>query len=73
MNIPSIFYFFKVGFNKYTKKQPMGHSEDDSVHKIPHKMNMKMHRQNQLKMSVLAKFISLYRIKYKKIGALLAQ
>ena len=29
----------------------MGHSEDDVVHKIPHKM--KTHRQNQLKISVL--------------------
>ena len=29
----------------------MGHSEDDAVHKIPHKM--KMHWQNQLKFSVL--------------------
>ena len=29
----------------------MGHSEDDAVHKIPHKM--KMHRQDRLKISVL--------------------
>ena len=28
----------------------MGHSEDDAVHKIPHKM--KTHWQNQLKFSV---------------------
>ena len=28
----------------------MGHSEDDAVNKIPHKM--KMHWQNQLKISV---------------------
>ena len=44
MNISSIFLFFKVDFNKYTIIQlPMGHSEDDAVHKIPH---------NQLKISV---------------------
>ena len=29
----------------------MGHSEDDAVHKIPHKM--KTHWQNKLKFSVL--------------------
>ena len=29
----------------------MGHSEDDAVHKIPHKMEM--HWQNQLKILVL--------------------
>ena len=29
----------------------MGHSENDAVHKIPHKM--KIHRQNQLEFSVL--------------------
>ena len=32
----------------------MGHSEDDAVHKIPHKT--KMHWQNRLKISVLVKF-----------------
>ena len=31
----------------------MGHSEDDTVHKIPHKM--KTHWQNQLKILVLVK------------------
>ena len=29
----------------------MGHSEDDAVHKIPHKM--KTHLQNKLKFSIL--------------------
>ena len=32
----------------------MGHSEDDAVHKIPHKM--KTHWQNQLVISVLILF-----------------
>ena len=32
------FSIFKVNFNtKYLIKQPMGHSEDDAIHKIPHK------------------------------------
>ena len=43
--------FLKVDFNKYTIQQLMGHSEDDAVHKIHHKM--KTHWQNQLKISVL--------------------
>ena len=43
------FLFFKVDFNKYTIQQPIGHSEDAAVHKIPHKM--KTHWQNQLKIS----------------------
>ena len=47
----------------------MGHSEDDAVHKIPHKM--KMHRQNQLKILVLIWFDILYRIEYKKIDVIL--
>ena len=42
----------------------MGHSEDDAVHKIPHKM--KTHWQNQLKMSALVCFKILCRIRYKK-------
>ena len=34
---------------QYTTQWPMGHSEDDAVHKIPHKM--KTHWTNQLKIS----------------------
>ena len=49
----------------------MGHSEDDAVHKIPHKM--KTHWQNQLKILVLTKFNILYRIRYKKIDVILVQ
>ena len=45
------FLFFKVGYDEYTIQKSMGHSEDDAVHKIPHKM--KTHWQNQLKISVL--------------------
>ena len=49
----------------------MGHSEDDAVHKIPHKV--KMHWQSQLKISVLIWFNILYRIRYKKIDVTLVQ
>ena len=49
----------------------MGHSEDDAVHKIPHKM--KTHWQNQLKFSVSVWFEILYRTRYKKIGVILVQ
>ena len=49
----------------------MGHSEDDAVHKIPHKMNT--YWQNQLKISVLVKFIILYGIRYKNIDVILVQ
>ena len=49
----------------------MGHSEDDVVHKIPHKM--KTHWQNQLKFSVLVWFTILYRTRYKKIDDRLVQ
>ena len=63
--------FLKVDFNKYTIQQPMGHSEDDAVHKIHHKM--KTHWQNQLKISVLVWFKILYRIRFKKIDVILVQ
>ena len=49
----------------------MGHSEDDAVHKIPQKM--KMHWQNQLKISVLVWFKILYRISYIRIDVILVQ
>ena len=49
----------------------MGHSEDDAVHKIPHKM--KTHWQNKLKFSVLVWFTILYRTRYKKIDVRLVQ
>ena len=49
----------------------MGHSKDDAVHKIPHKM--KMHRQNQLTVSVLAYFKILNRIRCKKIDIIRVQ
>ena len=49
----------------------MGHSEDDVVHKIPHKM--KTLWQNQLKFSVLVWFTILYRTRYKKIDVRLVQ
>ena len=49
----------------------MGHSEDDAVHKILHKM--KTHWQNHLKISVQVKFKILYRIRYKKIDVILVQ
>ena len=65
------FLFFKVDFNKYTIQYPMGHSRDDAVHKIPHKM--KTPWQNQLKFSVLISFKILYRIRYKKIDVILVQ
>ena len=48
------FLYFKVDFNKYTVQQPMGHSEDDAVHKIPDKM--KTYWQKQLKHSALLQF-----------------
>ena len=41
----------------------MGHSEDDAVHKIPHKM--KMHLQNEQKILILIWFNILYRSRYK--------
>ena len=49
----------------------MGHSENDAVHKIPHKM--KTHWQNQLKISVLVSFKILYGIRYKKTDVILVQ
>ena len=49
----------------------MGHSEDDAVNKIPHKM--KTYRQNQQKMLVLVSFKILYSIRYKKIYVILVQ
>ena len=49
----------------------MGHSGDDAVHKIPHKM--KTHWQNQLKISVLVLFKILCGIRYKKIDVILVQ
>ena len=49
----------------------MGHSEDDAVHKIPHKM--KTHWQNKLKFSVLVWLTILYRYRYKKIDVRLVQ
>ena len=61
--------FLKVDFNKYTTQWHMGHSRDDDVHKIPHKM--KTHWQNQLKSVVLVYHIVPYRIRHKKIDALL--
>ena len=49
----------------------MGHSEDDAVHKIPHKL--KTHWQNQLKILVLVWFKVLYGIRHKKIDVILVQ
>ena len=49
----------------------MGHSEDDAVHKIPHKM--KTHWQNHLKILLLITFKILYRIRYEKIDVRLVQ
>ena len=49
----------------------MGHSENDAVHKIPHKM--KTHWQNQLKFLVWVWFTILYRTRYKKIDVRLVQ
>ena len=49
----------------------MGHSEDDAVHKISHKM--KTHWQNKLKFSVLVWFTIPYRTWYKKIEVRLVQ
>ena len=49
----------------------MGHTEDDAVYKIPHKM--KTHWQNQLKISVLVQFKIHYRKRYKKINVILVQ
>ena len=48
----------------------MRHSEDDAVHKIPHKM--KMHWQNQMKYLALVYFKILYRIE-EKIDVILVQ
>ena len=47
---------------------PMGHSGDDVVHKMSHKM--KTHWQNQLKSLLLVYFKVLYRIRNKKIDAM---
>ena len=47
------------------------HSEDDAVHKIPHKIQT--HWQNKLKFSVLVWFTILYRTRYKKIDVRLVQ
>ena len=49
----------------------MGHSGEDAVHKIPHKM--KTHWQIQLKFSVLVQCKILYRIRYNKINVILVQ
>ena len=49
----------------------MGHSENDAVHKIPHKM--KTHWQNQLKISVQVYFKILFRIRYKEIEVIPVQ
>ena len=49
----------------------MGDSEDDAVHKIPHKM--KTHWQNKLKFSVLVGFTILNRTRYKKIDVRFVQ
>ena len=49
----------------------MGHSEDDAVHKIPHKMTT--HWQNQLKILVLVQVKILYRIRYKNLDVILVQ
>ena len=48
----------------------MGHSEDDVVHKIPHKV--KTHWQNQLKFRHLFN-LKFYRIRYKKVGVITCQ
>ena len=71
MNISSIFYFSKSTSKNTQYSSLWGHSEDDAVHKIAHKM--KMHRQNQLKFSVLVRFQILYRTRYKKIDVILVQ
>ena len=49
----------------------MGHSEDDAVYKITHKM--KTNWQNRLKISALVWFKILYRIRYEKIVVILVQ
>ena len=49
----------------------MGHSGDDAIHKGPHKI--KTYWQNQLKSLVLVYFIVLYRIRHKKIDAIIVQ
>ena len=49
----------------------MGHSEDDAVHKIPHKM--KTHWQNQIKISVLVQLKILCRIRYINTDFILVQ
>ena len=63
-----------VIFNRrlqHTIQQPIGHTENDIVHKIPHKM--KMQWQNQLEISVLVQFKILYRIRLKEIDVILVQ
>ena len=63
----------------------MGHSDDDAVHKVPHKMKtnwqnqlpirfhfMRTNWQNQLKILVLVWFRILYRVGHKKIDAILS-
>ena len=64
------FLFFKVDFNKYTVQWPMGHSRDDVVHKILHKM--KTYQQNQLKSWVLV-YLKFSLELYKEIDAILIQ
>ena len=54
MNISSIFYFSKLTSMNTQYSSLWGHSEDDAVYKIAHKM--KTHWQNQLKFSVLVWF-----------------
>ena len=72
MNISMIFYFLKLtSINTQYSSLYMGHSEDDAVHKIPHKM--KTHWQNKLKFLVLVWFTILYRTRYKKIDVRLVQ
>ena len=71
MNISSIFYFSKSTSINTRYSSLWGHSEDDAVHKIPHKL--KTHWQNQLKFSVLVWFKILYRARYKKKDFILVQ
>ena len=49
----------------------MGHSEDDAIHKIRHKMET--HRQNQLKLSVFVNLKSSIESDMKKIDVILVQ
>ena len=70
--ICSNFYFLKsTSFKKYTIQWPMGHSEDDVVHKRLNKM--KMHWQNRLKFLVLVYDKVFFRTRYKKIDVILVQ